>query len=75
MSTTEIYNKYGHKTPLAADLVAWFINGYKEKDNTLRTEQGPKHGEQLSGLILNYEFNWPHNMQEIEQEIKEIIKD
>lgn len=75
MTTTEIYNKHGQNAPMAADLVSWFINGYKEKDNTLRTEHGPKHGEQLSELILNYEFSWPHNMQEIEQEIKEIIKD
>ena len=69
----ELYAKYQSKYPNASDLIAYFIFGNKESDNIV-SQNRSKYSE-LSKFAMDYEYNWQHNMSDIENGVNEIIEE
>jgi hypothetical protein len=64
----ELYNMFGSDYPYASDLVAYFIFGNTASDNEVYTaiRNGDADESELSEFMLDYEYSWQYNMDDIE---------
>ena len=76
-NASEIYKAF-HQFPYACDIVAYFIFGYKDSDNSIHNAikgiYGPcACGASLSEYMLNYEYSYEYSMETIDSDIREFI--
>ena len=74
-----MYAKYGKKYPYACDAVAYYIFGDKSDDNILIRAYKGVYGRdkeidssEISSFMLNCEYFWEENIQEINNFIKNV---
>ena len=69
-TTTEVYEYFGEKYPLASHAVCFYIYGNKEYStyNDIDIDS-----YEIGQTLFEQEYNWKYNMEQIEEDIKYIL--
>lgn len=76
-SASDLYDKHFEKYPYATEIIAHYIFGVNEDNDVYNLSIGkygkPVDTEPYSGLMLEYEYSWNENLQELNERAKELF--